>query len=874
MTDKAPTGLTSLVRRLAGRRALARGAILFERLWPALWPPLGLVGLFVCLALLDLPQLLPAPLHLALLVVVLLGTVGLAWHSLRGIRLPDQRAADRRLETRSGLAHQPLSVLTDRPAVADGPGLAVWQVHTARALAQVGRLKVGLPRPGLARRDPRAMRYALALGLLVCLVIAGLDAPRRLLAAVSPAMPLAPNAPVTELQAWITPPAYTRVAPLFLKPAGGSVSVPAGSHLAVNVSGGASLPTLSLNQRLGQFVALDSTSFQAELDLAHGGLLTVRRDGRSLAAWTLTVIADQPPTVAWGDRPGRPLSGQQTRLPWQVTDDYGVTGLQAELRLRDRPAAPPLVVAIPLPQAAPKAAHGLNQQDLTAHPWAGLSVVGRLIARDAADQAGTSTDVTFDLPERPFHNPIAQLLIALRKGLSLHPDDRSDALQALDQLMQQPDAFGGDTGAFLNLSAIYYLLVRNDEPSAVPEAQRQLWDLALHLEEGQAEQSARQLEQARQAARDALDHATRQPTDANRTALEKRLQELRDAIDRHMQALAEQAQRNNDVAPFDPNAAQLSQRDMDRKAEQAQQAAKQGRMAEAQQQIAELEKMLDQLRNARTQQGDGKQANGKRQRGKQQMSAVQDMIGREAGLLDHAQHRGEPGPSSPSGAFPPGLFPSGPFPSGPPSSGPAPSGGDSAARDADRRVQQALRRALGELLQQFGDLTGQVPPSLGEADQAMRDSATRLNQGDDVEAGQSQQRAIAALQKGGREMGQTMAQQFGRQPGQGSGTGEGEDGEEDGAGDAMGMMMPDGQRGDGRGSASLPGSPERADPGGRDPLGRAAQGQSTDNADVAVPEERERQRTQAIQEELRRRGAEQQRPRQELDYIDRLLKQF
>ena len=46
------------------------------------------------------------------------------------------------------------------------------------------------------------------------------------------------------------------------------------------------------------------------------------------------------------------------------------------------------------------------------------------------------------------------------------------------------------------------------------------------------------------------------------------------------------------------------------------------------------------------------------------------------------------------------------------------------------------------------------------------------------------------------------------------------------------------------------------------------------SADVTVPEERERQRTQAIQEELRRRGAERLRPQMELDYIDRLLKQF
>jgi len=845
MSAKTQAGLANLARRLAGRRVLARGAILFERLWPALWPPLGLIGLFACAALLDLPALLPPLLHVALLVLLLLSVVLLAFVGLRGMQWPDDRAADRRLETSSGLIHRPLSVLTDRPAGMDSLGTAVWRAHTARAMAQVGRLKVGMPRPGLARRDLRALRHALILCVLVCLVIAGLDAPARLLAALSPSVPVTPGAPATELQAWITAPAYTRVAPIFLKPQGGAVAVPANSHLTVNVSGGNSLPTLALNQQLRHFTALDGTSFQAEWDLTRGGLLTVRRDGQQLAAWTVTVVVDQPPTAAWGDKPGRLPPGPQTRLPWQVSDDYGVTGLQAELRLRDRPEAPPLVVVIPMPGGTPRTAQGLRQQDLTAHPWAGLPVIGRLIARDAANQTGTSADAAFELAERPFHNPVAQLLAALRKALSLRPDDRVDALQALDRMMQQPELFNDDAGAFLNLSAIYYLLVRDPNTAAVAEAQGAMWELALHMEEGQTEQSARQLEAARQAARDALDRATQQPTDAARAALEKRLQELREAIDRHMRALAEDAQRNNDIAPFDPNSAQLSNRDMDRMAEQAQQAAREGRMADARQQMAELEKLLDQLRNARTQQGDSKQATGRRQRGKQQMGVVQDLIGREGGLLDHAQRREEPGPR-----------------------GQSPGGADPAAeRDADRRVQQALRRALGELMQQFGDLTGQVPPSLGEADQAMRDAMGRLNQGDDMAAGQSQQQAIASLQKGGREMGQTMTQQFGRQPGS-------EDGEADGSEGAMGMMMPDGERSGGRGMGPLPGSPDRPGPGGRDPLGRSAQGNSADNADVAVPEERERQRTQAIQEELRRRGAEQERPREELDYIDRLLKQF
>jgi hypothetical protein len=518
-----------------------------------------------------------------------------------------------------------------------------------------------------------------------------------------------------------------------------------------------------------------------------------------------------------------------------------VVNLQAELRLRDRPDAAPLIVPIPLPGGAAKTARGLSQPDLTAHPWAGLAVVGRLVGRDAVGQSGSSAEATFELAERPFHNPVARLLIAARKTLSVHPNDRGDALAALDGLMQQPDLFAGDLGAFAALSGIYYGLVRNHAESAVPDAQDMMWQLALHMEEGQTEQSARALEEARQAARDALDKAQQQPNDANREELAKKLEELRQAIERHMQALMQDAQRNDSIMQFDPKALQLSDRDMQRMAEQAEQAAKEGRMADAQQQMAQLERMLDRLRNARTQ-GDEKQANSKRQRGKRQQSVVQDLIAREGALLDHAQQRGaSPSPDDPN-----------------------------AAREADSRVQQALRRALGELMQQFTDLSGEASPGLGEADQAMRDAATALNQGQDQAAGQSQQQAIAALQKGNREMGQAMAK-MGRQSGQGD---EGEDGDEDGSEGMMGMMMPDGQRGDGRGRGPLPGSGERADPGGRDPLGRYNQGNSTDNADVTVPEERERQRTQAIQEELRRRGADQERPRQELDYIDRLLKQF
>ncbi len=447
---------------------------------------------------------------------------------------------------------------------------------------------------------------------------------------------------------------------------------------------------------------------------------------------------------------------------------------------------------------------------------------------------------------------MARALIAIRKGLSLHPDDRDAAVDSLDGLLVQPQLLAGDLGAYLNLGALYYLLEQDKSPKAIGQAQDRLWQLALHLEEGRTEQTARALEQARQAARDALNKATKDPTDANRQALEQRLQELQRAIEQHMEALLEEAQRNHQELPFDPQSQHLSNRDFERMAEAAREAAREGRMDQAQQRMAELERMLDQLRSARAEHGKaGQQHAQQRQRGRQQMSALQDMIGRQGGLLDHAQGRSDAELRPRFGQAP--TQPTDP----------------NSEREADRRVQQALRRALGELMQQFSDLSGELPPSLGEADQAMREAGRALGTGDDKAAGGQEQKAIEALQKGGQEMGQAMARQFG--PGQQGGEGEAD---EDGVGEGQ-MMMQEG-RGDDSGDGTLPGAPGRAD-GRRDPLGRHyGQGSSgaDEGDDVAVPEERERQRTRAIEDELRRRDADRERPQEELDYIGRLLKGF
>lgn len=854
-----------LLRRLARRRGLARFVLLFEVLWPALWPPIGVAGVFVCLALLDIPRLLPPWPHALLLLGFGTAIVVLLFGGLMRLRLPDKAAADRRLERQAGLPHRPLAALTDRPAF---PGAeTLWRAHVARSAAQVRRLRIGLPRPGLAARDLRALRGGLVVALVAAGIVAGGEAPDRLARAFSPGFPPRPAPPSPLLQAWITPPPYTGIAPLFLKPGGPQdITVPAGSHLTISLTGGTGQPSLLLNGHPEPFHALDQSSFQADRDLASGGRLAVRRHGREMAAWDLTVVADAPPTATWAEPPGKASQGLRARLPWIASDDYGVVSLQAELRLRDRPDAPPLVIAIPLPGGTPKNAHGTALEDLTANPWAGLAVVARLVAHDAPGQTGSSADAEFTVPERDFHNPVARVLVAVRKTLSLNPDNRSGAVLELDRLSDMPDLFGTDLGAYLNLRAIASLLRNNAGPRPVTEAQARLWQLALHMEEGAPERTARALEQARQELRDALDRQAKgEPIDPKE--LDRLMQQLQDALREHLQALAEQARRDHSEMQNDPDARMLDARQMEKLAQDMRDAAREGHMDEARQREQQLERMLQALRNARQEHGN-QQKSAQRQRGRQEMSALQDMVQREGALLDHAQER--------SGAQPPPEQRQGIQPVPKPGKGqepPTDQASTAAQRRADHQVQQALRRALGELMQQFGDLTGQMPPGLGDADKAMEEATQALQKGSDDQAGAAQQRAIEALQEGGREMNKQMAQMFGNQSGEDE---QGEQGQQTGESDAFGDNGT--MNNQGNGGQPMPGGEGRGQKRThRDPLGRLTQegtSGSDESSDVTVPEQMEQVRTRAIEEELRRRGAERERPKEELDYIDRLLKQF
>jgi hypothetical protein len=159
-----------------------------------------------------------------------------------------------------------------------------------------------------------------------------------------------------------------------------------------------------------------------------------------------------------------------------------------------------------------------------------------------------------------------------------------------------------------------------------------------------------------------------------------------------------------------------------------------------------------------------------------------------------------------------------------------------------QRGQKGEKGQQGEQGQDGDTQAGDGGDSLGEADSAMDDAGGKLGEGNADGAVDSQGKALEAMRKGAQSLAEAM------------------------------------QQGDGDGQGDGPGNrPGRQQSGGNasDPLGRPLHGREFgDDLTVKIPGEIDVQRARRILEELRRRLADPARPQIELDYLERLLKDY
>jgi uncharacterized protein (TIGR02302 family) len=829
------------------RRALGRAwwAILWERLWPALASIATASGLFLAVSWLGLWLWLP-PVGRAFGLFAFAILAAAATVPLLFVRFPSHHDRLRRLDITSNVAHRPATTIADEMASAhdDTWSKTLWRVHVERALLLARTLRAGLPAPRLVARDPMALRALVLLLTVATFFAAGGERSRRIAAAFDWQGAVA--APNFRLDAWVSPPTYTGKPPVILPGlhagetmhAASAVSVPVGSVLIVRTSGKANIQVHvsgGLAAAPEQQAKVPSGTEEYRFKISARGSAVLRGATSDDIVWAFNAIPDRAPNIALTKDP-EPQARGAVLLSYKIDDDYGVVDARADLALKPgREARRPLYgapeFALVLPQARTRNGVGSTMKDLTEHPWAGADVGLTLVARDEAGNEGRSEAFDMRLPERAFSKPVARALVEQRRELALDADARDRVLIALDAMTIAPEKFTPEAAVYLGLRALYWRLAQSKSDDDLREVVGRMWSMATQIEDGDVSETEARLRQAQEALRQALERG------ASDEEIKKLMEELRAALDKFLQALAQEMRKNpQNARPLDRNAArQLRSQDLKSMLDRLEQLARSGAKDAARQMLEQLQQMLENLQTARPgQQGDDDDM-------MSSLDELGDVIRKQQQLRDKTFRQGQEqrrqrGQQGQRGQRQPGQE--------------GEQGQDGEQNFGDlQQDQRALRDQLKKLMEElkrkgFGQNQDgqQGDDPLGKAGDAMGDAEGNLGDGNADGAVDNQGKALEALRKGAQGLAQQLQQQMGQGPGPG---------------------QPGGRTG-----------PARAEQD-TDPLGRPLRGRNYgDDTTVKVPGEIDVQRARRILEELRKRFGESFRPQLELDYIERLLKDY
>jgi len=863
------TGAADFMRSLVIKRTLARLVLVAERAAPRALPLLATVLLFLSAAWFGFFRAAPGWLHAAVLFTFAAAFVVLLIPLMR-LRLPGNSDADRMLEERNNLAHQAIRVQDDQPATSGAFGQALWQEHQARMARMIGALETGLPRPDIARSDNYGLRALPVLIACVAFAYSYSNQAGLISDAFHPPQQIEAK-PDVRIDAWVTPPAYTGRAPVFLTGREESeqtasntepLRIPQFSELTVRItSGGGTTPVTyhedgaaeplvvaaqEAKPTEGQKTAAETVAVNPAKPGGETHLLKITKDGTLAVGdetWAFTVIPDSVPDIAFDGIP-RPSVNAALEIGFAARDDYGIQDAWAEIKPLDKPEAgahplyPLPEYRLDLPKRNAREAKGLTSRNLSEHPLSGKRVRVTLVARDAAGQEGRSVPQDMILPARQFFEPLAGAVAEQRQVFSLDANQLPRSIDLNDALMIRPDETIPNLTHFLLLQSARtrMALVRNDDMAR--DAASHLWEIALGIEDGDMALADKRLRDAQQKLSEALER------NASDEEIAKLMQELREAMQDYMEALARQAAKNPRMAANPDQNNVLRQQDLEKMMDQIENLAKSGAKDQARQLLSEMQRMMNNLQAGRMQQQQGQQNSQMRE----QMDKLGQLMQQQQKLMDETfkfdqalrdrMQRGDPLDGEDQELFNQDM-PQEPGQQPDENAEPGPLDNMTAEelKQALKNLQaqqEQLGKQLGELQKGLEGMGIKPGKGFGEAGREMKGAADQLGKGQGEQAVGSQGRALQALRDGAQDMMQQMQSQ-----GQGPGPGQG--------------IPQYGQN-------------------GRDPLGRRQQNAGPDFGDqVKVPDEIDTQRAREILEEIRRRLGTNSSPETERQYLERLL---
>ncbi|ATP13031.1 TIGR02302 family protein [Bartonella henselae] len=784
--------------------------LFFERIWVRLLPFFLVLSLFCSLSWLGVFGILGYWPHLLLLGLIFFSAVGSLFF-LVSFRLPTFKEVNRRLEQENGLKNQPLSVQADHLCPEDDEDFheIIWREHQRRMAKQLYHLKTGVAYPNSAAWDPLALRTVCIL-LCVCAFSFSFGSLGGRLVDAFDLRPLVDEASM-RIDAWVTPPAYTGVAPIYLTQGETThFAVPEGSNVVVRVVNGPGVTVKALAEEDAHKVLFSKKSektplndpivhFETHLERSIDLLVSSRH---KQLKWSLQMIKDQHPKVRWLEKPGRILTGS-LELQYELEDDYGVTKAFVEIEslLDQHKSATSLYRAPEITLLLPRGGKGKMRtvQDVSVHPWAGSEVKITLVAEDGAGQKGRSKTFVMTLPQRVFSNPIARAVSELRHLLALDASKKERVLDMLAALLVRPEDGLQNATHFLVLQSAWTRLSMAETEDDLRNVVDYLWQIALGIEGNQLQSAQKNLKQAQAALRDALRYG------ASTAEIERLMADLRQAMDDYVKNLAEKTQNNSKNGKnSNLGRSHLSEETLKEKLNLIEEMAKTGSSLAAEQLLSEVEQILDHLQVQKGNQGGQKTKNQFAQM-KEKMDQLGDVMRRQQEILNGThqlemeQRRGENVPEK--------------------------------QRKSLQKRQAELQSELSTLEKELSEQGFEQSDELKKAEEKMNSAETALEHGNHQISIQKQLAALESLRKGAQNVLEKMRE----------------------------VLK---ESGDNQNTIS----------GHQDPLGRPLSSKNTQGQEgEAIPQESDQIRARQILEEIRKRLSKEHILEVEKNYLERVL---
>lgn len=881
-----------ILRKKAGSLIRRAGIYLhWEQYSPVFARAALLLGLFMVGSFAGLWQWIGDPWRLILLIAALV-YLAIAFNKARKLKRPNRSAAMRRVEEDSEVSHRPLDTLFDKPAISENG----WAEHYLKAENKIEQLEHARLRPALAKVDKYYLRFIVPSLIVLSLMVGTSDNFERLRHSLTPGWISGAMGDVITFEAWIDPPEYTGRPPVYFKNIE-RLEVPEGSELVARIIGTKSPPRLKLASRKGSrhlaLTRIGPESFEVRTIVKDSSQASWRI-GQTRKNWEIITQPDRIPEIKFVREPD---ADKRDRLifAYSVDDDFGIDDLTLRLTLlQDDPSAPELTrnVNVPISGTVRKTDEKAAALDLTKHEWAGKKVSAVLIGTDGLGQAGVSDIAYFTVPDKIFIEPLAKAIIEHRSlvlqgkadyeaeprltskawrnrpwfdtwepefRLERAPESIQTAVVLIDAVTDVPEKMFQDPVVYMGLRNVASRLRYAETQAELAGLPETLWEIAQRAEFGVLGTALQEMREAEAALRDGI--ARRAPQREIDTLFDR----YNEAVDRYREELLREAIEAGRVADEQggggggPN---VNLDEIQALLDAIEEANRQGDSEGARRALAQLAELLENMQIQLSQGGGGGEGppmdGDMSEEMKEALEDLADLLGDQRELRDQTREaeetQGREGEDGEQSGQQQGQQQAG-----------NQSGRQQGQADDENGEQQGsaqgpmsgeelaeLQGQLSELLEnserflpengtgagnEDGDEDGVgIDPeaALDDARRAMELAEEALERGDFGEAEFEQGEAIQAL----RELGRSLADQARREGRQGEG--------------------------------------QEVNNDNSDPLGRAQDGEggNLDDNNADLDGKDPAARTRELQDEIRRRASEQEREKEERDYLERLLKRF